>query len=118
MLTHRRAVDRVRTEQRRRTTQLGPQDDRPDETPTPDVQALTALLGEQARQALAALTHVKREALVLSYWGGYTQPEIAILTGAPVGTVKTRMHHALKDLKATLSTQPVGERRHDAALPG
>lgn len=107
MLTHRKAVDRVRTEQRRRTMQLGPQDDRPDETPTPDVQALTALLGEQARQALAALTPVKREALVLSYWGGYTQREIATLTSTPVGTVKTRMHHALKDLKATLSTQPV-----------
>ena len=48
--------------------------------------------------------------LVLSYWGGYTQREIAILTSTPVGTVKTRMHHALKELKATLSTQPVAER--------
>lgn len=118
MLTHRKAVDRVRTEQRRRTERLGPHYDRPDVTPAPDVQALTALLGEQARRALAALTYVKREALVLSYWGGYTQREIATLTSAPIGTVKTRMHHALKDLQATLSTQPVGEGRHDAALSG
>lgn len=89
-----------------RTIRLSPHDDRPDQTPTPDVQALTALMSEQARHALAALPYVKREALVLSYWGGYTQREIATLTRAPIGTVKTRMHHALKELTASLVTRP------------
>jgi RNA polymerase sigma-70 factor (ECF subfamily) len=111
MLTHRKAVDRVRSEQLRRTTQLGPQDDRPDAAPSPDLQALTAVLGEQVRDALARLPHVKREALVLAYWGGYTQREIAALTDAPLGTVKTRMYCALKDLHAVLSRPPEGERQ-------
>jgi len=104
-------VDRVRSEQLRRTTQLGPQDDRPDPAPSPDLQALTAVLGEQVRDALARLSHVKREALVLAYWGGYTQREIAALIDAPLGTVKTRMYCALKDLQAVLSRPPDGERQ-------
>ena len=108
MLTHRRAVDRVRAEQRRRASAL-PADDRPDEGPPADERALDLVLGEQARAALADLTYVKREVLVLAYWGGRTQREIAVLTGAPLGTVKTRMHSALTDLSARLCTQPVDD---------
>ncbi len=109
MLTHRRAVDRVRAEQRRRATALGADDDRPDDSPPTDERALDLVLGEQARAALADLTHVKREALVLAYWGGRTQREIAVLTGAPLGTVKTRMHSALTELSARFCAQPTDE---------
>jgi RNA polymerase sigma-70 factor (ECF subfamily) len=39
--------------------------------------------------ALEALPAPQREALVLACWGGCTQREIALRTGAPLGTVKT-----------------------------
>ena len=55
------------------------------------------------RSALAALPAVQREALVLAYWGGYTQREIAERTGAPLGTVKTRMLAGMRQLSAGLS---------------
>lgn len=103
MLTRRKAVDRVRMEQRRTTTPLHPEHDRPDDKPGPAAQAEVRALGEQARAAVAALDPVKREALVLAYWGGFTQREIAVLTDTPLGTVKSRMHTALRDLPQLLS---------------
>jgi len=103
MLTHRRAVDRVRYEQRRPASALGETDDHPDDRPGPEVQAITALLGERAVSALALLTANKREALVLAYWGGYTQREIAVMTNTPLGTVKTRTRNALIQLHRSLA---------------
>ena len=98
MLTHRKAVDRVRSEQRRRTEAPTAVPEQADSRPGPDALAITAMLGRQAQQALAQLTPVKRQAVVLAYWGGYTQREIAGLTDAPLGTVKTRTREALRDL--------------------
>lgn len=98
MLTHRRAVDRVRSEQRRQTCLLAAEHDVADERRGPAEQAVVALAGDHARQALATLSPAKREVLVLAYWGGYTQREIAALTSTPIGTVKTRMRSALLDL--------------------
>ncbi len=106
MLTRHRAVDRVRYEQRRAASALGEKDDHPDDRPGPEVLAITALLGERAVSALALLTENKREALVLAYWGGYTQREIAVMTNAPLGTVKTRMRDALIQLHRSLDDDP------------
>jgi RNA polymerase sigma-70 factor (ECF subfamily) len=103
MLTHHRAVDRVRSEQRRAASALGEKDDHPDDRPGPEAQAITALLGERAVSALAVLTADKREALVLAYWGGYTQREIAVMTSTPLGTVKTRTRNALIQLHRFLA---------------
>lgn len=103
LLTHRKAVDRVRSEERRKTSVLAAGDDGyEDERPGPEAQAITALLGDRMRHALAALPTAKREALVLAYWGGYTQREIAALTSTPIGTVKSRMYTAMKELGASL----------------
>ena len=113
MPTHRRAVDRLRAERRRATCPLAPGDDWPDPAPTPDTQAISALLEQQVHQALAGLPLSKLEALVLAYWGGYTQREIAALTGSPVGTVKSRMHDAMRELNAGLSRIVLGDPRHD-----
>lgn len=102
MLTHRRAVDRTRTEQRRQTCLLSAEHDVADDRRGPPEHAVAALAGEHARQALAVLPARKREVLVLAYWGGFTQREIAGLTRTPIGTVKTRMRSALQDLGAHL----------------
>ena len=104
MLTHRRAVDRVRSEQRRQTCLLAAEHDVADDRRGPAEHAVVALAGDHARRALAALPEPKREVLVLAYWGGYTQREIAALTSTPIGTVKTRMRSALLDLGAQLGS--------------
>ena len=73
-------------------------------TATRDVEddAWTRLVGEQVRAALGALSPPQREALTLAYYGGYTQREVAALTGTPLGTVKTRMLAGMRRLKEGL----------------
>jgi RNA polymerase sigma factor (sigma-70 family) len=114
MLTHRKAVDRVRAEQRRRTWALADGLEPVDERPGPEVQAV--LLGRQTRTALATLSAPQRQAVVLAFWGGYTQREIAGLTQTPIGTIKSRMHFALKELGRTIDRD--GSPRNASVVPG
>ena len=53
----------------------------------------------QLRAALAKLSPEKREVLVLSRYQDMKYEEIAELLGCAVGTVKARVHRAIKDLK-------------------
>ena len=64
------------------------------------------------REAIAAglrsLSVEHREALVLRYWGDLTVDEIAARTGASAGTVKSRIHYALRNLRASLRADEHG----------
>ncbi|MHB8612731.1 MAG: sigma-70 family RNA polymerase sigma factor [Candidatus Dormibacteraceae bacterium] len=54
------------------------------------------------RQALDSLPKQQRLAVELAYFGSYTQPEIASMTGATLGTVKGRMRLGLQKLSQRL----------------
>jgi len=102
-IVHHRAVDAVR--RRRPTSEL------PDGEVTPPL-ALTMpdiwpevagrLDRESVRSALGGLSEAQREALELAYFGGLTQQEIAARTGAPLGTVKSRMRLGLLAMRRAL----------------
>jgi len=108
-MTHHKAVDAVRREETLRRRRAKAAED--DETligeagsgPDIDDQVLTSLQRDGVRRALRALPQVQREALTLAYFGGYTQREVAALTGAPLGTVKTRMLAGMRRLRDILS---------------
>lgn len=58
-----------------------------------------AELLQRLRVAMEALPPEQRTAVELAYFEGMTQTEIAARTGAPLGTVKTRVRTAMQYLK-------------------
>ena len=73
-----------------------------------------ASLGEEARLlrgAMAELPLGAREVFELAVYQGFPYKEVARILEIPVGTVKSRMFHALKTLKARLAEKGNGERR-------
>jgi RNA polymerase sigma factor (sigma-70 family) len=105
-VVHHKAVDTVRREESQRRRQAMAEDDMALDAPmaTRDVEeeAWSRVLAEKVRTALGMLSPSQREALTLAYYGGYTQREVAALTGAPLGTVKTRMLSGMRRLKQEL----------------
>jgi RNA polymerase sigma-70 factor (sigma-E family) len=54
------------------------------------------------RDALAALSDDQRACVVLRYYGGFTEQEVAATLGCSVGTVKSRVHRALALMREEL----------------
>jgi len=44
--------------------------------------------------------------LVLAHYAGYSAPEIASILGVPTGTVYSRLHYALRAMRAALAPMP------------
>jgi RNA polymerase sigma-70 factor, ECF subfamily len=105
-LVHRRAVDVVRRENRRRAD---PFEDAP--VPSGEATDEQAEVREERRKvqaALQVLTPAEREALELAYYGGLSQSEVAERLGVPLGTVKSRMFSGLARLRDALAEPEPG----------
>lgn len=106
-LIHHRAVDAVRRESTIRRRMMAAPEAGENWPPTPvpgaDQAAMARVAAGQVRAALHHLPIEQPQALALAYFGGYTQREIAVLTGAPLGTVKSRMFTAVQRLRLLLT---------------
>jgi len=103
-LVHRRAVDLVRREERRRAEPL----DETHDVATTDSAEDAAWLGferERVQKGLRELPHVQREAIELAYYGGFSQSELSERLGVPLGTIKSRMFAGLSRLSELLQDE-------------
>jgi RNA polymerase sigma factor (sigma-70 family) len=102
--THHRSVDLLRLQEHpRRRHEPDEAAQAPSEQASgPQDEVEVAERRGQIRAALSGLPQAQREALLLAYFGGYTQREIASLEGIPLDTVKTRMAAGMRRLKDEL----------------
>ena len=102
-IAHRRAVDRVRASQSSSDRDIAAGlRDLGGEYDSVAEEAELGIEGERVVKALSTLPDAQREAIVLAYYGGYSQSEIAALLATPIGTIKTRIRDGLGKLRNAL----------------
>jgi RNA polymerase sigma factor (sigma-70 family) len=101
-LVHRRAVDLVRREERRRGEPLESAPE-PSAPQTADEEAELGFRRRVVQEALRRLPPDQRQALELGYYGGLTQSELAEQLDQPLGTIKSRMFTGLARLRELLA---------------
>ncbi len=101
-IAHRRAVDRVRSEQSHRNRHEA-------ETLKVEIDfdsVAEAIEGDlekgRLREAMAELPAAQRESIMLAYFGGKTYREVAVELGIAEGTAKTRIRDGLQKLRFAL----------------
>ncbi len=109
-VTRNRAVDEIRSRNRRYRHETASPEEQEREFPGPerDDPALTAELSDQRRLVLAAMAELpveQRQVIELAYFGGLTQQEISERTGQPLGTVKTRIRLGMQKLRTALTPE-------------
>jgi RNA polymerase sigma factor (sigma-70 family) len=103
---HRQAVDTVRragidrpgTEALLAEITAGPSADSPAPTPA----AIGPVVGDAVRGAIAELPAELAQMIILGYYGGYTQRQVAALLGLPLATVRRRMFAAVHHLRGAM----------------
>lgn len=109
-IAHRRAVDRVRSEQsarRREEAEVM-------HSPTEHVDIADGVAESMASQERATdvrrcvddLSVVQKQAIELAYFGGLTYRDVAEKLGAALPTVKSRIRDGLRNLKKCLGGEP------------
>lgn len=101
-VAHRRAIDRVRSEQAsRRRTELETQKRAPAAQDVAD-EVVASMDATRVRRALDRLTGIQRQALELAYFGGHSYREVATLLNVAEGTIKTRIRDGMIRLRDEL----------------
>jgi RNA polymerase sigma-70 factor (ECF subfamily) len=106
-MAHRRAVDRVRSEQAgsQRESRYGAANVDPPSDAAHDPVADSAIAGDEHRRVAAcldALTDAQRQCIEMAYYGGLTYLEVSQRLATNLSTIKSRMRDALRGLRSCL----------------
>jgi RNA polymerase sigma-70 factor (ECF subfamily) len=103
MLARSRAIDRIRSQKRRKkedpissAINVESRDESPEQTSS------RAQERERIAAAMQSLSPEQRELIVLAFYSGFTQSELAEKLRQPLGTVKTRIRLAMMKLRDLL----------------
>jgi RNA polymerase sigma-70 factor, ECF subfamily len=101
-VAHRRAIDRVRSEQAGRDRTEREAQKRPIQSNDVAEQVVANIDGTRVRKALERLTEIQRQAVELAYFGGHSYREVALLLDVAEGTIKTRIRDGMIRLRDEL----------------
>jgi RNA polymerase sigma-70 factor, ECF subfamily len=101
--TRRRALDHLRVRKREAELMVDPSDAGVGVADVPDEATQRVFVADDLVGVLAGLPPPQREVLVLRFQDDLSYAEIAVIVGCPVGTVKTRIHHAKRKLHELLT---------------
>jgi RNA polymerase sigma-70 factor (ECF subfamily) len=104
-LAHRRAIDRVRSEQSSRDREAREVARAPLDHDVVVAEVESSLDQARVRRALARLSAIQREAVELAYFGGHTYKEVAVVLGVAEGTVKSRIRDGMIRLRDELGSE-------------
>jgi RNA polymerase sigma-70 factor (ECF subfamily) len=114
-IARRRAIDRVRSaaaaDARERRTAMVPYLDQVSDI-VEDI-----LEREQLRRCLGSLSSLQREAIVLAFYDGYTNLQVASMLRVPVGTAKARIRDGLIKLRNVMQDGAAAPSRWSRAMP-
>jgi RNA polymerase sigma-70 factor (ECF subfamily) len=104
-ITRNIAIDQLRKRQNRTAAQTSESvelDQLADEGESPEEQFDRKWVGEEVKAAVRQLSGDQRQVLELVYYQGFTHQEVSERQGIPLGTVKSRIRLAMKQLKDRL----------------
>ncbi len=111
-VAHHRIVDIIKSRRRRlQLTSSTPHellDIRPAEGYSTEEAAHRNMVRDEILEALRQLPEEQRRVLVMAYFEGYSQSEIARVLGNPLGTVKTRVRLGIQKLRAIMTQAGYG----------
>jgi RNA polymerase sigma-70 factor (ECF subfamily) len=110
LISRSRSIDRLRSRRVVERTSEAVRMENPSSHESPGA-ARNVLVVERRKRVAGAMRDLpeeQRQVLELAYYQGLTQSEIALATGIPLGTVKTRTLLAMKKLRAALRGE-IGE---------
>jgi len=110
-VAHHKVIDIIRS-RRRYIAMSDPKDYEtldllPSRRKATEEEAVLNLEGERIRKALDTLPDAQRAVIVLAYYEGYSQSEMAQKLDQPLGTIKTRVRLAMQKLRIELEQDVV-----------
>jgi RNA polymerase sigma factor (sigma-70 family) len=105
-LTRNIAIDLLRKKRSRMPEPFAPEEQlniMPDVSQNTEAEVELKWIGEQVKSALDDLNPDQKQVVELIYYEGFTQQEVADKYSIPLGTVKSRVRLALKQLKSKLA---------------
>jgi RNA polymerase sigma-70 factor (ECF subfamily) len=104
-LARSRAIDRLRQLGARQRLATGASQEKTEAVSDALTDVIKVDQRDTIRKALAELPEEQRQTLLLAYFEGLTQSEIAARLNTPLGTIKTRMRSGMIKLRALLGSK-------------